>query len=150
MELIKKLLFGKKTFIEDPILGTLETRIKSDNPSFEQTWTSEHLIPNQKSKTVFILEGNVKGPTKGQLDAAHRIIDELGTIVKLLNKEVQKSPELKSKLDNWIEEFYLAAVTPWEERTNKFELCFEPVNQDDTRYLGCFWQNGTISEVEGK
>lgn len=156
LEFIKQLLFGKKRFYEDPILGTFDTRVKSDNPSIARTWSSEYSIPHQKAKTVFILEGNVNSPDKRQLESAHRVVAELATIVTFFDKKVQANPQMKNKYKQWNKEFYLAAVMSYNKSDNLFkgsdtlELNFEPVDQDDLRYIMCLWQNGTISEIEVK
>ena len=150
MGIISNLLFGKKAYINDPIIGTLDTRIKSKNPSIGYTWTSEHLLPNQKNKTVFILEGNVNGPTKKQLESAYKIVNELESIVEKIDSELAKTEATYSKLNDWNNSFYFAALTSCEERTNEFEINFEPVDPEDTRYVGCIWSNGRITEVEGK
>ena len=54
MEILERLFFGKKITIKDGRIGTLSSRIKSKNLSKECTWISEHLIPEQEQKTVFI------------------------------------------------------------------------------------------------
>ena len=150
MEFIKKLLFGRPTYFEDFKIGKLKTRVKSENPSIEYTWVGEHLLPHQKEKTVFILEGNIYGPSKSQLESAHKILDELQSIVENIDAKLQSNSSNYSKISDWKENFFFTAVTPNNQRNNGFELNFEPLDQDDTRYVGCMWTNGRITEIEGK
>lgn len=150
MSIISNFLFGKKVFIEDSVIGTLEARIKSKNPSIKYTWLSEHLIPNQKAKTVFILEGNINGPSKQQLGSAYRIVTELESITDEIDSQLSKKDLIYAKLSDWKKTFYFAALTSYEERANEYEINFEPIDEDDTRYIGCIWSNGRITEVEAK
>ncbi|MTI29520.1 hypothetical protein [Xanthovirga aplysinae] len=150
MEIIKKILFGKKINFQDPKIGTLTTRIKSNNPSIEYTWTGEYLIDDQKKETVIILEGNLNGPHKAQLNSAYRIVDELDSIIERVDNELKENASNYKKIKNWKEEFYFAAVTPYDQRENKFELNFEPIDSNNNRYVSLIWSNGQINEVEGK
>jgi len=150
VEILDRLLFGKKITIKDERIGTLSSRIKSKNLSKECTWISEHLIPEQQEKTVFILEGNFNGPYYSQLKAVYRIIEELKLIIENVDNELRKNSSKYEKLKNWKDKFYLAALTPYDVSRNEFEINFEPFDKDDTRYISLLWRNGYLSEIEGK
>ena len=150
MGILERLLFGKKITILDERIGTLSSRIKSKDPSIECTWISEHLIPDQQQKTVFILEGNINGPYNSQLKSVYRIIEELKHIIENVDNELRKTSTKYEKLKNWKGEFYLAALTPNEVSRNEFEVSFEPFDDDDTRYVSLLWRDGNLSEIEGK
>ena len=140
------MLFGRKVSFEDPVLGTFETRVRSENPSIERTWYGGNKLEGQQSETTFILEGNFNGPNKLDLESVKRIVSELSQIVSEIDTELSKKPQY-SKISDWTKTFFLSAVMPYE---RGFEICFEPVNSDDIRTVNCFWVNGRISEIEGK
>lgn len=151
MGLIKDFLFGRKIKFHDNIIGELSTRVKSENPSNEYTWAGDHLLQNQACKTVFILEGNINGPYKLQLAAVYKIVNDLQHILTEVNDELKvKHPKKHLDLKDWTLEFYLAAITPNDVRTNQFEVTFEPADKDDLRFVSFLWTNGRISEVEAK
>lgn len=149
MEILERLLFGKKITIKDERIGTLFSRIKSTDPSIECTWISEHLISKQQ-QTVFILEGNLNGPYYSQLKSVYRIIEELKLIIENVDNELRKNSSKYEKLNNWKHKFYLAALTPHDVSSNEFKINFEPFDDDDTRYVSLLWRNGNLSEIEGK
>jgi len=150
VEILERLLFGKKITIKDERIGTLSSRINSINPSEECTWISEHLIPVQQQKTVFILEGNINGPYYSQLKTVYRIIEELKLIIENADNELSKNSSKYEKLKNWKDKFYLAALTPYDVSRNEFEINFKPYDNDDTRYISLLWRNGCLSEIESK
>lgn len=145
MEALKKLLFGRKVYFEDSILGTFETRVKSENPSIEKTWYGGNQIAEQKGETTFIIEGNSNGPNKSDLEAVKRILTELPRIINEIDSELSKKSNYP-KVADWINTFFLSAITPYQ---NGFEVNFESTNSDDTRMVSCLWTNGRIEEVEG-
>lgn len=151
MRFIKNILFGRKIIFNDPLIGALTTRIKSENPSIEYTWNGESLLPGQKSKTVFILEGNAKGPYKLQLESVSKIIQDLDNICATVDSQLKViSSKKHDVVTGWLSEFYLAAITPNDVPTNEFEITFEPTKSDDLRYVSFLWTNGKISEIETK
>ena len=144
-------MFGKEKKFTDNKIGILKSRIKNENPSINHTWTGESLLPDQKKKTVFILEGNFRGPYKNQLESVHRIIEGLNSIIQKIQIEINNNKPVKTQLSkDWIKGFYLAAITPMEIRETKFEVTFEPLNDKDTGYIGLIWENGKITEIEVK
>lgn len=148
---IKEFLFGKEIVFSDKIIGELKARIKNRNPSINYTWTGEHQFSKQKKKTVFILEGNVNGPYKEQLKSVHRIIEDLDNITNNVNAEIRINKRPNERFNNnWIKEFYLAAITPIEIRENNFEVTFEPINDEDISYVSFTWTKDRITEIELK
>lgn len=148
MEILKKLLFGKKISIQDEQIGVLSCRVKSINPSKEYTWVSEHLLAKQAQKTIFILEGNCTGPYPSQLKAVYRIIDELSLIIEKVDGELRKNHSKYKKLNHWTNNFYLAALTPNDVSKNEFEICFDPFSEENTQYISLIWENGNIREIK--
>ena len=149
MEILERLLFGKKVTIKDERIGILFSRIKSTDPSIECTWISEHLNSDQQ-QTVFILEGNLNGPYYSQLKSVYRIIEELNLIIENVDNELKKNRSKYEKLNNWKDKFHLAALTRYDVSRNEFKIKFEPFDDDDTRHISLLWRNGNLSEIEGK
>ncbi len=144
------MIFGKKIFVQDEILGTLSTRIKSKHPDKIYIWTSEHRLTNNKRETVFLFEGNTSGPTKSHLEIAYRIVKEIESIKDQADIELRKDITKYEKLKNWKSDFYFSALTPFDISRNEFEVNFEPIDDNDTRYVGLIWANGILREIEGK
>ena len=155
MGLISDFLFGRKISIQDSKIGELKTRVRGNNPSINYTWTGEYKLQGQKKPTIFILEGNNVEPYRSHLKGLHNIIDTLDNIVEQVDKELKGRPNVKQRFkENWVKDFYLAAITPYNPNTNEdgeqFELNFEPIIEDDTDYVGFLWNNGILAEVEAK
>jgi hypothetical protein len=148
MGFFSDILLGKQVTVLDKILGELKTRIKNENPSANYTWTSEHLISGQRKKTVFILEGNYLGPDKNQLKSVYRIIDNLQEIMKTVDQKI-KGTDLNFNRE-WSNEFHLAAITPIARQDNRFEVTFEPLNEDSVEYVSFVWENEKITEIVAK
>jgi hypothetical protein len=148
-------LFGRLIKINDDKLGELTTKVKSDNPSINYTWTGEHKLKGQRKPTVFILEGNSFGPHGDQLKSVYRIIDTLDDITTQVDKELKGRINTKPRYKGrWTNEFYLAAIVPYNRNVrglgNQFEIQFEPIEVDDTDYVGLIWNNDRLTEIEGK
>jgi hypothetical protein len=152
---LSEFLFGRLIKISDDKLGELTTRVKNNNPSINCTWTGEHKLNGQGKPTVFILEGNNIGPYADQLKSVYRIIDTLDDITAQVDKELKGRLNTKPRYKGrWTNEFYLAAIVPYNPNVkclgNQFEIQFEPIEEDDTDYIGLIWNNGRLTEIEGK
>ena len=155
MGLISNFLFGREIKIQDNKIGVLTTKIKSDNPSINYTWTGEPKLAGQKKPTVFILEGNSLGPYKDQLKGVHRIVDTLDNIIYQIDKELKGRQKIKQRfMNDWTKDFYLAAITPYDPGVKgegkQFEINFEPLDEDDTDYVGLLWNNDELKEIEAE
>ena len=148
MGFFSDILLGKQVTVLDKILGELKTRIKNENPSDSYTWTSENLIAGQGKVTVFILEGNYLGPDKNQLKSIYRILENIEEILKTVDMKI-KGTNLNFNLE-WRNEFHLAAITPVAFQNNKFEVTFEPLNEESVEYVSFVWENDKITEIEAK
>ena len=142
---LKEFLFGKKREIYDERIGKLTTRVKNENPSINYTWSSEHQLFGQAKPTVFIMEGNVNGPAKNQLNSIYNIIDTLDEIIEHIIQATKTTIKIK-------ENFYLTAVlsSNYETKRNEkeFEINFEPINEDSKQYISLMWNNGNLTEIE--
>ncbi len=148
---LKEFFFGKQIVFSDKLIGNLETRIKIDNPTINYTWVGETQLTGQKRKTVFILEGNSQGPYKNQLKSVQRIVQNIENITKEIDLELKAAKSVKLRFKhNWVKDFYLAAITPNDTRENKFEVNFEPIDENDSGYVLFLWANDRISEIESK
>ena len=155
MGLISEFFFGRLTKIQDEKIGELKTKVKSDNPSINYTWTGEHKLDGQAKPTVFILEGNNIGPYGEQLKSVHRIVDTIGDIIARVDKELKERLNIKQRFKNdWTKEFYVAAIVPYDPDVKgvgiQFEINFEPIKEDDTDYVGLIWNNDRLTEIEAK
>ncbi len=152
MGLIKDILFGRKVTFYDDKIGELTARVKNENPSINYTWTCEFKLDGQKGETFFILEGNSTGPYNDQIKSVHQIVDSINEIISNVDKELKGRNDIKQIFKNdWINEFYLAAINPYNPDTldigRKFEINFEPVKKDNTDYIGLIWDNGSLTEI---
>ncbi|MFN7117328.1 MAG: hypothetical protein ACK4TA_11050 [Saprospiraceae bacterium] len=149
LQFIKQFLFGKEVRFYDPILGELKTRVKKANTTVSYTWTGEYILPGQKKKTFFIVEGNYLAPDKVQLNSLYYIIENLDEIIAKVDTELKAKPSVKSRFkQQWSDAFYLAAILPYAaDGGNAFELSFEPLAEEDTDYVGLIWQNGILIDI---
>lgn len=145
MGVLRDFFFGKMVRIKDPILGDLETRVKGDNITKVYTWTSEHLIPGQLEKTVFILEGNLTGPYKSQLQAVYRIIYNLQDLIQTVDLKIKNTKPTYNQY--WSTQYYLAAITPVDVEKSQFEVCFDSLAPGEGNSVSFFWENDVISEI---
>lgn len=155
MGIISEFFFGRPTKIQDEKIGELKTRIKSDNPSIKYTWTGEHNLDGQAKPTSFILEGNCSGPYGEQLRSVYRIVDTIDIILEQVDKELKEQPNIKQRFkSDWTKKFYLAAIVPFNPDVKgigtQFEINFEPIDEDDTDYVGLIWDNDRLTEIEVK
>ena len=155
MGLISDFLFGRHITIENERIGRLKARVKGDNPSINCTWTSEHQLAGQARPTVFILEGNNKGPHKEQLDSIYKIIDTLNDIVVQVDKRLKTKSDIKERYRrDWTKEFFLSAIYAYDPFTKgierQFEVNFEPITGEDTDYITMIWDKGRLTEIEAK
>lgn len=146
---IIRAIFGERIYFEDPILGELETTIRSEDPLKNRSWIGWQDLPNVNDGTFFALEGNINGPSSEQLKAVHCIIKELDSIKELIDIELKRTEKEYSKIENWKEDFYLGSVGPYDTTKQKFEISFS-LQEDDSIYIGCIWAKGKITEVEAK
>ncbi|MGD1846229.1 MAG: hypothetical protein ACFB10_12650, partial [Salibacteraceae bacterium] len=121
MEFIKQLLFGRKIYFNDPVLGKFSTRVKSDNPSINRTWYSAKRIGNYPEDTLFILEGNSRGPNKMELESVRKLMAELPQVMNQVDKDLSQKANY-NKFKDWKSSLYLSAVNPYEKG---FEVQFE-------------------------
>ena len=152
---ILKFLFGLEVKIQDPIIGELTAIIRGDNPSINYTWTGEHKLEGQIKPTVFILEGNKDGPYREQLKSIHRIVDTLDNVIDQLDSNLKQQQKIKIQYkEEWMSDFYLAAIVPYNPDIKgvgqRFEINFEPVEEDRTDYISLIWDNDRLTEIEAK
>ena len=153
MELIKRILFGRKIKINDNRIGELSSRIKSDNLSVEYTWYGEYKLIGQNKVTAFYLNGNCLGPYSEQLRSVHRVVDTLNDIFLKIDVELKKRQDVKDRFKiDWRNDFYLAAIYSDIQDSslfsNRLELSFEALDDEDLNAIGLIWQNDKLIEIE--
>jgi hypothetical protein len=152
MGLIRDYLFGRQIKFQDSKLGELTTKIKTENPSINYTWAGTIKLSGQRKETYFILEGNSTGPYKSQLGSVHRIIDSLDNIIVTIDKELKGRQNIKPRfMKEWTKDYHLGMVTPYDPYVKgierKFELNFEPLDEDDLEYVNLVWDNDRLVEI---
>jgi hypothetical protein len=149
MGVVKDLLFGKEYQFQDPKLGEFKTRIRNANNPKNHTWMGTFFVNGQKSETVIISEGNVVSPFKDQLKAIHSIIDSINQINQKVESEWKISQNSNGNYDeNWLSNYYLAAIIPRKIENNSFEINYESINQNSSDMISLTWENSKISEFE--
>jgi len=149
MGAVKDLLFGKEYQFQDLKLGEFKTRIRNAKNLKNHTWMGTFFINGQKSETVIISEGNVESPFKDQLKAIHTIIDSIDLINQKVESEWKITQDSNGNYDeNWLSNYYLAAITPRKIENNSFEINFESINQNSSDMISLTWENSKISEFE--
>ncbi|MFD2564800.1 hypothetical protein [Aquimarina rubra] len=149
-------IFGKKRKITDEFFGEIVSqRIKKENPNKEYTWYLDYLMSNGKEETQIILEGNFKTPNINQLEELKNIITNLPDLYTKMDSEVKKinlnKPSDKKLIVNkWHDEYYLSAVFPLEGQRPQFEICFDPIDDDNENleYISLEYLNGEIKNMK--
>ncbi|QNR24071.1 hypothetical protein [Croceimicrobium hydrocarbonivorans] len=150
MGLITDFLFGRKKSINDPLLGTLTTRVKSTKLKKDYSWITSYLFDHQAKESFLLLEGNALGPFPSQLQAAQSLIKGFESMKSQIDLELQKEEQKSLKYKDWQSKLYLAAIYPNHSKSNALELNFEALDENDNHFFSCTWQDGKISELELK
>lgn len=153
MGLIKDIIFGRQINIHDSRIGELTTRVKNTHPSVNYIWTGSYKLSGQKKETIFLLNGNSAGPYREQLNSVYRIIDTLGSIITSLDLEISVRQNVNSKFKNeWTKDYYLASVSSYDHKdrdnNKKFEMSFEPLNENSEYFIDLFWENDKLTNIE--
>jgi len=142
IEKLKSIFLGKKiSFIDDKI-GTLTTRVKNVKASKEYSWSGKSLLPNQSRDTTLILEGNVNGPYRSQLNLVYQILDELELIKEVVFDKFKLSNNDDIEVEDWKSKWYLDFLCPIDVMKSEFHLIFEPYDLEDVRVISMTWING--------
>jgi hypothetical protein len=147
------ILFGKKKTVSDDVFKTIESsRIKSQNPNKNYSWSTKYKIPNAKEFTVIILEGNNQKPNLEQLNGIKDILQNLDKFYQKIDIELK--PHLKNSVvnkryvfENWKSEFYLEAISPLDDNKVEFEFCFSRVNEGKG-YMIITYRNGKLENID--
>lgn len=80
MEIIKRLLLGKKAEVDVPIIGKLSCRINNKHPSAIYGWRNYNspLLPG----TYLILEGNFEGPFERHIKNYLEVTNNVDNVVE--------------------------------------------------------------------
>lgn len=139
-------LFGKKRIILDSKLGEISARVRNHNNESEITWKATLSIVKQPEDTLFILEGDTNGPFKGQLDAAHSIIENYHELLATASKK--KAITSRGASENYeLDGFYFACLTTLEYKKNTFEICFDPTDEEIDYAYSLKWEYGKITQI---
>ena len=147
MEFIRKILYGRKVYFEDKVIGKLNARIKNENPSIYYNWFGECNLIGREKDTEFDLIGNSQGPFKLQLKEVHDIINSLNFMEKQIESKINECPEGREKFKDWPSNFYLERVVAIDGKDNRFEVHFSPIDLNDFRNVYVIWKSGII-EIE--
>ncbi len=143
------MIFGEKIFYEDPILGRLNTTIRSIDPQKKRSWMGFKKLPTPEDSTFFAFEGDINGPFKKQVEKAHQIIELIDSTKVIMDTELKKTQRNYSKIENWQEYFHLTTLLSLYGEDNSFEITFGPPEVDYLEYsVGCSWINDEIIEVK--
>lgn len=80
MEIIKRLLFGKKVEVEVPLIGNLHCRVNNTHPTAIYGWTNYdcQLVPG----SYLVLEGNFEGPFERHIKNYLDVTSDVNSIVE--------------------------------------------------------------------
>lgn len=81
--------------------------------------------------------------------SAHKIVNQLVSIIEEIDLELAKNESTYMKLKNWQLKFYVSAIMPVHNRSNEFDIIFEATDKEEARSISCVWKDGHISEVSG-
>lgn len=151
MGIIQDWIFGKEITYRDNRLGELTARIRNKKKEKGYVWTGTCLIPEQKTETVILLEGDKNAPFSGQLTGIYALLDNVQNINRKLDEYWKTEPFVKqSYTADWLDKYYIEATICCEIEDNSFEISYDPYDKEDSSYISLIWKDNEISEVEIK
>lgn len=150
---IVDLVFGRKKKIMNDFFGEIiSQRIKKENVNKDYAWYIDYLMPNAKKESQIILEGNFETPNTCQLEELKNIIQNLADLYSKLDLEVKKinfnKPSNEKLIVNkWQDKYYLSAVFPSEGQKPEFDICLDPIDDENLQYISFEYTNGKIKNL---
>jgi hypothetical protein len=105
---------------------------------------------NNQSETFIVAEGNNNVPYNKHLESISEIVTHWQTkYLKLIDEEIKRLKiNQKFKFENWETDFYLGQITPLDDNKPYFELTLEPINKNETDFIGIEIDNNKVTKIE--
>ena len=148
---ILDILLGKKKTFTHSVLGVLTSdRIKGNNQTKKYSWFGSVKINNYTKETFIVAEGNNITPSNSQLESISEIVNNWeNKYLNLIDEKIKMQKiNQKPKFANWKTDFYLGQITPLDDKKSHFELTIEPINKNETDFIGIEIDNNKVTKIE--
>ncbi len=145
MELLKRILFGKRVEFDDPNLGKLSTRVNNKNPDAVYRWYFTTNRFDSAGETYISVDGNFQRPAEKLLEICDKILSTMDDLMPEVREILEKeNPSDNHIIKTWQQELDIISITCQQYGTVEIMLGLK--NKKDI--FSVFWREGKILRVE--